>query len=157
MKTFLFLSLLLFTTTLHAQTWKKVKHNNHICYMLTPASQYPVLAAKSTDSGGYETVNVKFKIPYRWANTGTANVKITQIDLSTGKRYSSDSFADYRNGWVYVGHYSYNSRPAYSYIITVYKNNDSGRIRGESKTFNLHLETLDLSGLPFSNNLEKLW
>ena len=138
-----------------AQTWQRAKHHDYICAALAP--DYEVIAAKDTDAGGHEMVRVKFKIPYRY-DISTAYAKITQIDLNSGNRSTQDTFISYKNGWAYLGHYLYNGKPCYTYIVTVYKDNDWGRSGGESTRFNLHLETLTASQLSFSEkHFETHW
>ncbi|MDR1055745.1 MAG: hypothetical protein LBL90_07990 [Prevotellaceae bacterium] len=160
-KVIILLSALILTAgAVNAQNWQSVKHNGYLCCLLKSTENQTVLVGKTTDAGGNELLNVKFKIPYRWGNTGTAHAKLTQIDLISGKRYTQDGIFHHNNGWVYISHYLVcgATRACYNYIITVYKNNDNGQSGGASARFNLHLDALDISRLPFSEkHYETYW
>ena len=153
---FLFFSLLLAgKAAAQSPIWQGTYNTNgYTCFSLGPIvdNRHTVLAAKGTDAGGYATLNVKFRTPYRWTDTSTACVKIIRIDLTTGNRYSQDVFCDYRNGWVYLSHYlSHEGQPCYSYIVTLYEHNDFGQSSGKSRTIDLHLDKLDAARIPFSD------
>lgn len=151
---------MLVTTAVSAQSWQgTVMHNGYACRLLKSLANHTVLAAKSVDAIGYEILNIKFRIPYRWDSTATANVKVTQTDLNTGQKRSADSFFDYRNGWVYVAQYLIcgDKKACHTYTVTVYRDNDWGQSGGDKQVYTLYLDRLDTSGLPINDNLDKYW
>lgn len=138
--------------------WRLVRHHGYVCAMRGTVDRPQVLVHKGTDAGGHPFLAVKFRTPWLWGDTGTANVGLTEIDLGTGGRASQGSHCFYRRGWIYLLQYIFNDRTTYNWMATIYRDNDFGRSDGPSRTVDLRLNTLDPAKLPYSDKAsETFW
>jgi len=132
----------------NAQNWQGVvNHNGYQCYYQGTSSNPTILAALGKDIGGYTILQVKFKIPYQYSNSG-ATAWVRQDGTMTAMNY--------QNGWVYLSYYVY-GQTARNFVFTVYENNKTSG-EGRNTIIDTHTDRLNLSNMPINKReFETYW